>query len=407
MRSSFALFMVMVLFAAMQANDWPQWRGPDRSGISKETGLLQTWTADGPSLRWKANDLGTGYSSPTIVKGKVFLQTTKDDVEYAIALDEKDGKKLWSTAIGKVGENKGPQYPGTRSSLTVDGDLIYGLASDGQLACLSASDGSLKWQKHYVKDFDGKCGMWAFSESVLIDGDKLICTPGGKTATMLALNKTTGDVIWKSANPEGDNAEYASVMITEANGKKQYVQFLRKGVMGVDAETGKFLWRYTKTIDMGANIITPVVLGSKVFSSGSRSGGGLIDVQAEGVDPKQIYYNNKITPSIGGAVLVDGHLYGSNSQHVFCADFATGEIKWTNRSVGQASICYADGRLYARGHSTGEVVLIEANPKEYKEAGRLKQPERSKIAAWPHPVIANGGLYLRDQGVLLCYSITK
>lgn len=409
MRVIIALCLTLIVFASLTGNDWPQWRGPDRSGISKETGLLQTWPKDGPALHWKAKDLGAGYSSPTISKGKVFLQTTRDDVEYALALDEKDGKQLWSTAIGKVGKNIGPPYPGTRSSLTVDGELVFGLASDGELTCLSTNDGSIKWQKHYRKDFEGKPGNWAFSESVLIDGDKLICTPGGKTATMLALNKTSGDVIWKSANPEGDNAEYASVMKAEVNGKTEYIQFLRKGVMGVDGQTGKFLWRYTKTIDMGANIITPVVDGSKVFTSGSRSGGGLIDLQDENgaVVAKPIYYNNKLTPSIGGAVLVDGYLYASNSQYVFCADFATGEIKWSNRSVGQASICYADGRIYARGHSTGEVVLLEANPKEYKEVGRFKQPDRSKIQAWPHPVIANGNLYLRDQDVLLCYSVAK
>lgn len=409
MRIVLFLLVPLLGITSVIASDWPQWRGPERDGISKEIGLLQSWPKEGPSLRWKAKDLGSGYSSPTISKGKVFLQTTKEDVEYAIALDEKDGKKLWSTAIGKVGANQGPQYPGTRSSLTIDGDLVFGLASDGELNCLSAADGSLKWQKHYRKDFEGKPGMWAFSESILIDGDTLVCTPGGKSATMLALNKNSGDVIWKTSFEVMDNAEYASIMPVTVNGNKEYVQFLRKGVIGVDAKTGKFLWRYTKTIDMGANILTPVISGSKVFSSGSRSGGGLVELTVEGenIVPKQIYFNNKLTPSIGGAILVDGYLYACNSQSLFCADFNTGEIKWTERCVGAASICYADGRLYVRGHSSGEVALVDANPKEFKEAGRFKQPERSKIPAWPHPVIANGCLYLRDQETLFCYSITK
>jgi outer membrane protein assembly factor BamB len=326
---------VLIFGLAVSAADWPQWRGPERTGVSSETGLLQEWPADGPTLRWKATDLGTGYSGPAIAKGRVYLQTTRGNDEFVVALDEKTGKQLWTTAIGKVGKNQGPQYPGTRSTPTVDGSLLYGLSSDGELACLETDGGKLKWQKSFRKDFDGKVGNWAYSESVLIDGDLLVCTPGGSTATLAALNKLTGEPVWKAAVPGDDLADYASIMIVEAGKTKQYVQFLRKGVVGVDAKTGKVLWQYARTVDMGANILTPVVKGDRVFTSGSRAGGGLVELKVDGEDVKatEIYFDKALGASIGGAVLVDGHLYGTSGQTLFCAEFATGKVKWTDRSA--------------------------------------------------------------------------
>lgn len=401
------LVISLAFISSSRAADWPQWRGPDRTGISKESGLLREWPKDGPALRWKATDLGTGYSSPAIVAGRVYLQTTRDNAEYLLALDEKTGQPVWSQAIGKVGPNRGPQYPGTRSTPTVDGARVYGLASDGELVCLDVATGKVQWQKHLPRDLGGEVGAWAYTESVLIDGDVLVCTPGGRTATLAALNKATGEVIWKAAVEGGDVADYASIMSVQAGGHKQYVQFLRGGVVGVDAQTGKVLWRYNRTVDQGANILTPVVAGNRVFTAGSRTGGGLVELQADGTGVKatEVYFDRALGASIGGAVLVDGHLYGTAGQTLFCADFATGKVKWTERSVAPASLCFADGRLYVRGHGSGEVALVEPSPEGYREKGRLQQAERSKVRAWPHPVVANGGLYLRDEGALLCYDV--
>jgi len=401
------LLISVVCVSITRADDWPQWRGPDRTGISKEKGLLQSWPADGPAIRWKVSNIGTGYSSPSVARGRVYLQTTRDNVELTLVLDEKDGSKVWEVPIGKVGKNRGPQYPGTRSTPTIDGDRIYCLASDGELTCLDISNGDTKWKKHLRQDFGGEDGAWAFSESILIDGDALICTPGGKTAGLAALNKKTGETIWTSTNPDGGNAEYASIMVVDKAPLKQYVTFLRKGLVGVDAKTGKSLWMYNKTIDQGANILTPIVSGDRVFSAGSRTGGGLVQLKAEGdgVTADQIYFERKITPGIGGAVVLDGNLYGTSPQALFCVAFDTGTEKWTDRAVGAASLCYADGRLYVRGHNSGEVVLVEASSDAYKEHGRLKQTDRSKMPAWPHPIVANGGLYLRDMETLFCYDV--
>lgn len=405
-RRLLALTTGAALASAAVAADWPQWRGPDRTGISKDTGLLKTWPEGGPPLRWKVTDLGSGYSSPSVAKGVVYVQTTRGGDEHAVALGEKDGKQIWSTPIGKVGRNKGPQYPGTRSTPTVDGERVYCLASDGELVCLG-TDGKVVWQKNLSRDFGGKVGNWAYSESVLIDGEKLVCTPGGEEATLLALNKSNGEVVWKSAVPGGDIADYASIMPVEAAGRRQYVQYMRNALVGVDAKTGQFLWKSSRVQDPGASILTPVVQSSTVFVAGSRSGGAAVKLEPEGngVKVTEVFFERAVSPGIGGAVLVGGHLYGSTNTGPFCADFATGKVKWSDRSVGAASVCYADGRLYVRGYNTGEVALVDPSPDEYKEVGRFKQPMKSKITGWPHPVVANGGLYLRDQDVLLCYDV--
>lgn len=398
-----SLWISVAMASLAVADDWPQWRGPERTGISEEKGLLQQWPADGPALRWKATDIGTGYSSPAVVGGRVYVQTTREKKEYTLALDEKTGKEVWSVEIGEVGVNRGPQYPGTRSTPTIVGDRIYCLASAGELVCLQAADGKSVWKAHLQKDFAGEPGMWAYSESVLVDGDLVICTPGGNSASLAALKKDTGEVVWKSAVPDAGTAEYASIMRADDGKVQQYIQFLRSGIVGVEAKTGKFLWKYGKTVDQGANILTPVVSGKRVFSAGSRTGGGAVEL-VPGANPKELFFDRGLGSGIGGAVLVDGHLYGTG-QVLFCADFNTGKTLWSNRSVGAASLCYADGRLYVRGHNTGEVAIVEASPKEYVEVGRLKQPDRSQSPAWPHPVVANGGLYLRDHGVLLCYEV--
>jgi outer membrane protein assembly factor BamB len=406
MANRFAL-LLLISTSSTYAADWPQWRGPNRDGVSKETGLLAEWSKDGPPVRWERLDLGTGYSSPIVVAGVVYIQTTKGNDEFTVALEETTGKEIWSTKIGNVGKNQGPQYPGTRATVTFDNGKLYCLASDGVLNCLDAKSGKSIWHKNLVKEFDGKVGFWAYSESILVDGDAVVCTPGGKTATLAKLNKLTGEVIWKSAVPGGDIADYASIMPAMVNGKKQYVQYMRKAFVGVDAETGKFLWKHTKTQDAGASILTPVVSGSRVFISGSRTGGASLELAVANSESgfEEKYFEKKLCPSLGGAVLHEGYLYATGGTQLFCADFKTGEIKWSDASVGPASLCVADGKLYVRGYSSGNIALVKLDPTEYKEISRFKQPHKSKIAGWPHPVVANGGFYIRDMDALICFDV--
>jgi outer membrane protein assembly factor BamB len=391
------------------AADWPQWRGPNRDGVSKETGLLRQWPEEGPKPAWKATDIGNGYSTPSIAAGRIFLMSNKGDDEFALALDEKTGKQVWSASVGKVGRNFGPQYPGSRSTPTFDGEVLYALGSDGDLVCLGTAEGKERWRKSYRNDFGGKSGQWAYAESPLVDGDLLVCTPGGATATLVALNKKDGSVVWKAAVPGGDAAAYASVVIAEVAGAKQYVQFLGKGVVAVNAKTGKFLWRFNETAQGSpANIPTPVVHGNYVFSSTGRGKGGLIKLVPGdgGVTVETVWLSPTMANPLGGVVLVDGHLYGTNGQALVCVDFMTGKPKWEERSVGKGAVCYADGRLYVRGEKGG-VALVEATPAGYREKGRFDQPDRSAQPAWPYPVVANGRLYLRDQDVLLCYDVRQ
>ena len=405
-----------LLVVSAYADDWPQWRGPRRTGSSQETGLLKEWPKGGPKLLWQRKDIGAGYSTPAVVGDRLYLMANREGKEYVVALAVKDGSRIWATAVGKVGRNQGPQYPGTRSTPTLEGDRIYALGSDGDLACLEKSNGKVVWSKNLKKTFDGTPGAWAYSESVLIDGDNLVCTPGGKKATMAALKKKDGETVWECALPKGDAAGYASPIAVEVGGIRQYVQFVAGGVIGVDAKTGKFLWRYDKTKDPAANIPTPLFHDGCVFTSTSRNGSGLnrIKVSAGAVASEEVYFNRIKLNSIGGVVRVGDYVYGTDARgELVCLDFKTGERKWQHASVGTAALCYADGMLYVRGQggsgfgkeSPASVALVEATPDGYKEKGRFQQPDHGNRPAWPHPVVANGRLYLRDGTVLLCYDI--
>jgi len=371
------------------AADWPQWRGPERNGISQETGLLKAWPADGPKLLWQVKDIGLGYSTPAVVGERLFLLSNRGlDDEFVQALSIKDGKPVWSAHLGKVGNPKQvPPYPGARSTPTVEGEALYALGSDGDLACVETATGAVRWRKNLRTDFGGKPGVWAYSESPLVDGDRVICTPGGSKATLAALNKQTGAVIWEAAVPGGDEAAYASAIVVETGGVKQYVQFLQHGVVGVDAKTGRFLWRYDHTAQGSpANIPTPVAHDGYVYSATGMTGAGLVKLKAtpEGVAAEQGNASKKLPTSIGGAVLIGKHLYGTNSEGLVCAEFTTGNVKWQDRCVGSGAVCYAEGRLYVHGDKNDQVALVEATPEAYRELGRFTlpdQPERGSSLA--------------------------
>jgi outer membrane protein assembly factor BamB len=393
------------------AADWPQWRGPQRNGISQETGLLKEWPKDGPKQLWQVTDVGDGYSTPAVVGDRLYLLSNKGaDDEFVQAREVKDGKQVWSTRLGKTGPNTGPQYPGARSTPTVDGDVLYALGSDGDLACVDTAKGEVRWHKNLRADFGGRPGKWAYAESPLIDGDVLVCTPGGAEATIVGLDKKTGGLLWKCAVQGGDEAAYASAIVVEVGGVRMYVQFLQKGLVGVEAKTGKFLWRYAQTAEGSpANIPTPVAYHDCVYSAAGKSGGGLVKLKGEkgGVTAEQVYFDKKLPTSIGGVVEVGGALYGTNSPDLICAEFLTGDVKWQDKSIGAGSVCYADGCLYIHGED-GQMALVEATPAAYHEKGRFTppaQPKRGKTKAWAYPVVANGRLYVRDLGVLWCYDV--
>jgi outer membrane protein assembly factor BamB len=407
---------VLFLFTSLTlaAADWPQWRGPRRTAISEERGLLAEWPKEGPKLLWQVSDLGEGYATPAVAGNRVYLIANRGmDNEFVQALSVEDGKTVWTTGLGKVGNpDQQPSYPMARSTPSVDGKLLYALGSDGDLVCLETATGKVVWRKSLRSDFGGLPGKWAYAESPLIDGDVLVVTPGGNEATIVALNKKTGSPIWKSAVPGGDAAAYASAITTQAAGRKQYVQFLDKGVVGVDAKDGRFLWRYQRTSTGPANIPTPVAQDGYIYSSNARRfGAGLVQLHpsSDGVTAEEVYFERDAPNTLGGQVLVGKHLYGTNGEGLVAAEFLTGKVAWKSDG-GPGAVLYADGRLYVHRES-GDVVLVVATPEAYREKGRFtpaNQPKhtRAREVAWTYPVVANGRLYIRDLGTLWCYQIS-
>ena len=400
-------------------SDWPQWRGPERNGISRETGLLKEWPKEGPKLIWQVNDLGDGYSTPSVVGDRIYLMSNRGfENEFVQALSTRDGKVIWTTRVGKVGNpDQEPNYPKARSTPTVDGDLIYALSSDGDFVCLEAPTGKIRWQKNLRKEFGGTPGDWAYAESPLVDGDVVVVTPGGAQATLVAMNKKTGGVIWKSAIPGGDPAGYTSAIIVQAGGRKQYVQFVEKGMIGVDAKTGQFLWRYKEVAKGPAQYFTPVAKGEYVYGGALSVGGALVRLKpdAGGVTAEQVYFERGLPQGIGGAVVVGDYLYGADTGGFLLAiEFATGKVKWKVDDFGGTSLAYADGNLYLHNQD-GDVVLAEATPSGFKEKGRFtppSQPNKKKAGqfseqAYAYPVIANGRLYIRDLETLWAYDIKE
>lgn len=407
-----SIIVSLALPAMADAEDWAQWRGPNRDGKSAETGLLQQWPDSGPKLLWQLNDLGDGYGSPSIADGVIYLVVNEGlEKESVIALDDRDRKQLWSTQIGKVGEpDQRPNYPAARSTPTVVGDSVYVLGSDGDFVALDAANGSIRWQKNIRNDFDGVPGEWAFAESPLVDDDVVVIAPGGESAALVALDRKSGEPIWKAAIPGSAKAGYASIITGNVADTKQYIAYIGMGLVGVEAETGKLLWTYDGTKGL-ANSATPLLSDNFVYSGAGRVGGGLVKLtsNASGIEAEQVYFSPKLPNAQGGSIKIGDHLYGGSSSTMMCIDFESGDVLWEQRIPDSASMCYADNRLYLHLNN-GDVMLVEPSPEEYRERGKFSppdQPDRGKAKAWAYPVIANGKLYIRDLGSLWCYDVKQ
>jgi len=403
------LFALLLLLARPAlAADWSQWRGPNRDGISPETGIMKQWPSNGPPGLWVTHGLGRGYSSLSIVGNRIYTMGDAQDASYVHALDDSNkGKNLWSTKVGRPGGD----YPGTRSTPTVDGDLLYALGQWGDLVCLQVSDGKEVWRKSLKNDLGGEMmSHWGYSESVLIDGDKVICTPGGQSGTLAALDKKTGAEIWRSKEFK-DRAAYSSVLAVDMGGVHQYVQLTDASVVGVSAEDGKLLWRGGRR-GSTAVIPTPIYKDNHVFvTSGYGVGCNLFRIAGDGgkFSATQVYANKEFVNHHGGVVLIGDHLYGhSDGKGWICMEFKTGRVVWSNPGVGKGSVTAIDGMLICRKEDkAGTIALVEASPDGYKERGRFDQSERSTKNSWAHPVVANGRLYLRDQDALICHDVKK
>lgn len=402
------------------AADWPTFRGADRTAVAPDTDLLETWPATGPRLIWEAAGAGRGYASPAIAGERIYtlgdgLSTAGDKDEYLSCFDRETGKQLWKTKTGQPWSEGAESWQSSRSTPTVDGDMVYVITPHGQLVACATADGKERFRIDLKAQFGGKKGDgWGYSESPLVDDNRLICTPGGEQATLVALDKKTGKLIWSCPMKGDRGAGHSSVVISQPRGRKVYIQTTGAGAFAVDAETGTFQWAYP--IDQTTAVIpTPIVRGDLVFfSAGYKRGGALlrqVPGAAGGVTMQEVYgLKKELANKHGGIVLVGDHLYGDSDDAgiPFCAELTTGNVVWKKRGSGKgsATVVAADGHLYVR-FADGTLALAKADPADYVEVATFKIPGSDARPSWSHSVILDGRLYLREQDKILCYDLRK
>lgn len=407
-RSILLLAAVVLPVVSSPAGDWPQWRGENRDDVSTETDLLQRWPSKGPKQVWVFDDAGMGYSGYSIVGNTLYTIGARDAEEFVIAVDVATGEEKWSTAVGIILLNGWGDGP--RSTPTVDGDRVYAMAGKGNLVCLNAADGKKRWTVSMTEDLGGEIQKWGYTESPLIEGDLVICTPGGKQGTLAALDKMTGKTKWQTKDWT-DNAQYASPIAVDWNGARQIIQLTMKNVAGVEAESGDVLW--TQEFPGAVAVIpTPIFSEGRVFVAAGYKVGCMAVSLGSGNEIEELYSNKDMVNHHGGVILFDGHLYGySDGGGWTCMEFDSGDVKWQEKkALGKGAIHYADGCFYLLEEKTGTVVLIDASPRGWEEKGRFvlepqSEERNTKGKVWTHPVVSNGKLFLRDQQYLHCYDV--
>ena len=399
------LFLTTLITAAVTtiaaADDWPQWRGPRRDGVSTETGLLKQWPAAGPPLAWRVTGVGDGYSSFSVAAGRLFTLGARQGTEYVHAFDAATGKRLWETANGRRFNND--RGDGPRATPTIDGDRVYAFGSSGDMTVLDAATGKVVWTQNLLQKYGGSNIQWGLSESPLVLGDRILVSPGGSGAAIVALRKTDGSLLWKS---QSDEPGYSSPLLHTIGTVRQAIVFTATRALGVDVNDGRLLWSYNRVANRTANIATPIARDNRVFlSSDYGTGAALLELTAEGsrVSAREVYFTNEMRNHHASSVLVGDHLYGFSSSILTAMHFTTGKVAWRDRSVGKGSVIAADGRLYLFSEN-GVVGLADINPAQYVERGRF-QLRTGSLPTWSHPVVAGGKLYLRDQDNIYAYDV--
>ncbi len=393
-RWTFLLF-ALTAFGA----DWPQWRGPNRDGVSRETGLLDSWPPGGPSVVWKTNGLGAGYSSLAISNGRIYSQGQRNRQEFVAAFDVATGKKLWETATS--GDYRNDRGDGPRGTPTIDGNRLYAMTGDGVVVCIDTESGKIVWSQNVAQKFGGSIPQWGYSESPLIDGGRLIVMPGGREASLVSLSKTDGRLQWRAG---GDRAGYSSAIAVTVGGVKQVIALSGEAAIGVQEDNGELLWHYTKVSNRTANIATPIYFdGSVFFSTNYGTGCALLKLAPKTMS--EVYFSNEMKNHYSSSVLMDGYLYGYNDSILTAMQFATGKVAWKNRSVGKGSVVLADKHLYLLSEE-GTIGLAQPDPGAYKEISRF-QVAKGSLPTWSPLVISDGRMYFRDQDNLTSFDIRK
>ncbi len=404
--------------------DWPQWRGPNRDGYAAEQSLLQQWPAGGPKLKWKFHEAGIGYSAFSIVDDRLYTMGTKGDQCFAICVDAKTGARIWETVISRAAADNDYAHGwggGPRSTPTVSDGHAYVLTDVGVVACLQISDGTVVWSADFVNQYGGSIPKWGYSESVLVDGDRVVCTPGGPEF-MIGLNKMTGEKVWSAVEFE-ETAQYVSPIKAKLGDVSFYVSACKSGVIGISADSGKILFKDSSTGNDVAVIPTPIVAGDRLYHTSDYGAGNtllqLTALDGDNVSAGSVYHlsTKSMQNHHGGVVLVDGVIYGftrAGRGAWMAQDFDSGETLWTKNGDANksGSIAYADGRLYCFNDDDATLVLVEPSLDQWNAKGELKLPEQTEIprgngAIWAHPVIAGQTLYLRDQDLIFAYDIAR
>ncbi|MFO7973832.1 MAG: PQQ-binding-like beta-propeller repeat protein [Candidatus Hydrogenedentota bacterium] len=407
MKNAAACILVVVLIGSMAwGADSPRFRGPNRDGKFPETGLLKEWPEDGPPIVWAANGIGEGYASPSIVGDTVYVPGMQDGQGVLFVLDLA-GNIKGRHPYGPETTTK--QAPGPRSTPTIDGDRLYLISGLGLVTCFQLPDCEILWQVDIIKRFEGKMITWSLAESPLIDGDNLICTPGGPDASVVALNKMTGDTVWTSKGWSEPSA-YCSPDVFEVGGRRIIVTMTAKSVVGLDAATGEVLWSHFHETDYDIHAVTPVLEGRMLYyTAGYGSGGGMLLLSEDGSSITPKWSDKNLDCQHHGIVLLDGYIYGTGHKgsKLICLELETGKLMWETREVRQGVVIYADGMLYVyEGPRTGVVSLVKATPEGFARTGAFKVTQGGGNH-WAHPVISGKRLYIRHGDALIAYDIAE
>ena len=404
MRFIATITLLYILTLSTIAGDWPQWRGPNRDGVSTEKNLLDEWPEGGPKLLWKSTGVGAGFSSVGVIGNRIYTMGDGKTASHVFCLETENGKIIWtSKRVGKTGGS----YKGTRCTPTIDEGHVYALGQFGDLVCLKTDTGAEVWRKSLTKDFGGRSGGWNYTESPMVDDGKVIVTPGGRKGAVVALNKKTGELIWQSKDFT-DGAQYSSLIAREYGDKRQYIQLTGSHVVGLAADTGDVLWKAPRR-GRTATVSTPIFHEGHVFVSSSYGvgcNGFKVSYNDKSFSAKQIYANKSIANHHGGCIRVGDYVYASSSSTLVCVDLKTGKEMWKERSAGKGSIVVVNDKIILRAES-GPIALVELNPNAYKQISKFNQPDRSRARAWSHPVVSDGVLYIKDQNLLLAYDLRK
>lgn len=406
MRSSVKYVLALILAAsAVHAADSPQFRGPNRDGKFFDTGLLQSWPEGGPKLIWTADGIGLGYSSPSVAKDSIYINGRGEDsigTFYVLGLD---GSHKWSHAYGP--ETDKGQGPAARSTPTIDGDRAYMLSGPGLMLCYDLNKKALLWSVNVAEKFKSAPTDWQLAESPLVDGNKVFCTPGGPDASVVALDKMTGETIWTSTGLS-EAAAYCTPVLIEHGGRRMVVTMTAKSVVALDPETGKIIWTHEHPTKYDIHATSPVYQDGMIYyTAGYKSGGGMIELSADGGSVTPKWTDMTLDCQHHGVVVVDGYIYGTSQtgKELVCLELKTGKVMWETREVGQGSLVYADGMLYIyEGPRAGVVSLVKASPAGFERTGQFTVTEGA-AEHWAHPTIANGILYIRHGEKLFAYDI--